>query len=1495
MTFNLDSTSQRPVYDMLRKEPYRSNRSVEAMRVLRKICLSLLLCIWGLPLAVMADDRVVVNEFMYNPLSSDADEEFVELYNYGETEADLSGWRFVDGIDYTFPAGTTLEPGGYLVVAQTPDRFQSDTDLIHIQYQQGAGGYSGAHDTYMQTSDPGRGRGSEAEWEWDGEDGGGRNYGFLRFDDIIGSAPSQIPPGADIVGAVLTLVVTNEGNAAETATVHELLVPFDDTRGLSGFGNGAGPRAGTDYNESVVASIPGPSLGQTLEVNVTESIRSLAAGSANHGWVFIPDPGGTNGIGIASSEAGGDRPLLTVTIRDENPSTQVLSVLGPFEGRLNDAGERVRLRNAAGEVVEEFTYMDEHGWPQTADGEGSSVERRHPRMPAGYYQSWHVGPPGGTPGRANSSAIDLPEPVVLGVLHNPLIPTAAQPVGVTCGVDSADTIQSVVLHHRVDGASTFSEIQMERGPDEMYSAMIPAAGDGTIIEFFVRASSTSGVGGTFPLDAPERTGIYQVDSPAFPDDLPLYRIVMRSELRRQLYRRSAQSNVQLDACFYAGGQVYYNVGVRFRGKGSRGQEPKSFRVDFTNTQPFGTIRKLNLNGWNPHRQMLGLEFFRQAEIVAPTHQLVSLVFNDVYVREYIQVERTDKDMMRRAFTDASGNLYRGVEQANLDYRGEDGARYRSNYEKITNEREDDYSDLIALCQTFSSADDATFAEVIQERINVDQWLRWFAAKAVLVDEEGGISLERGDDYYMYHYPVDDRFYMLPWDLDSVLIRSSRSIFIPQVPAIRRLLTHPAFAPRYYTQVASLMADEFQDAPMAEIVAMTEPITSAGFRSQVMDIVRVRRADLEAQIPTALTVTHEQTGEPVVIAGPGETWRFFRGRSEPSGGTTDWASPEFDDSTWETGPAGIGYGDGDDATTLNDMRNNYLSVYMRRTFEITDIAEVSLLALSIDYDDSFVAYLNGHEVARRNVSGIPPAFNETSDGNHEAGTPELFDLRDDMRHLLPGTNVLAVQGHNTGLTSSDFSLIPALVGSVGTTVNLLSGTAPAAWTSFVTVDGESAAYDTLTARWQYTLQLGPGWNDVLVEARDYDGQVVAQETVRILNSDPSGGISGTLTENTRWTPEESPYTLTGDLIVPSGITLTVEAGTEITLAAGVGIQVYGQFLVEGTFAAPVTMHALVQGTSWNGILFENATDESVLRYCLFRDGTVASRDGQGLGAFISVREAHLTVEGCVLRHLPAAGIDAHDSTIVVRDSVFEDLEEGIHSTGCSELVERCAFSGMRGHHDAIDFNGSRGNPSIIRHVVIAGGDDDGIDLGGGDVTIDSCRVSGMADKAISVEGDGVTIVLNCVLIDNDIGVAVKDRSQTFITNCTLFSNTSFGVRVYENVAGQGGGHARLVNSVLWRDGVEIDVDSLSTAEVSHCLVRGGYDGTEILDTDPLFVDADTGDFRLAESSPALNRGAFVDAPAVDIEERQRPQGAGIDLGAYEREVISPVSEWVRFGR
>ena len=154
----------------------------------------------------------------------------------------------------------------------------------------------------------------------------------------------------------------------------------------------------------------------------------------------------------------------------------------------------------------------------------------------------------------------------------------------------------------------------------------------------------------------------------------------------------------------------------------------------------------------------------------------------------------------------------------------------------------------------------------------------------------------------------------------------------------------------------------------------------------------------------------------------DNWKYLTPNFEPD---TNWRKQNFDDSSWNTGQGGIGYGDGDDNTIIAST----ISLYLRKSFNITDTSKLSMAVLNIDYDDAFVAYLNNVEIARANVGvvGDHPSFNQASSSLHEAqmyqgGNPNQYvlDISTFKNTILPGNNVLSIQVHNESSSSSDLT-------------------------------------------------------------------------------------------------------------------------------------------------------------------------------------------------------------------------------------------------------------------------------------------------------------------------------------------------------------------------------------------------------------------------------------------------------------------------------------------
>ena len=144
-------------------------------------------------------------------------------------------------------------------------------------------------------------------------------------------------------------------------------------------------------------------------------------------------------------------------------------------------------------------------------------------------------------------------------------------------------------------------------------------------------------------------------------------------------------------------------------------------------------------------------------------------------------------------------------------------------------------------------------------------------------------------------------------------------------------------------------------------------------------------------------------------------------------SSNWKSKDFNDDSWGSGRSGFGYGDGDDETKIPA---GTLSLFIRKTFILNDLDNIESLILDVDYDDAFVAYVNGVEVCRRNIGGNPPTYNSVPYTDHESAIyrnemPDRETITSLDGLVNSGENIFALQAHNISSTSSDFTIIPFL--------------------------------------------------------------------------------------------------------------------------------------------------------------------------------------------------------------------------------------------------------------------------------------------------------------------------------------------------------------------------------------------------------------------------------------------------------------------------------------
>lgn len=193
-----------------------------------------------------------------------------------------------------------------------------------------------------------------------------------------------------------------------------------------------------------------------------------------------------------------------------------------------------------------------------------------------------------------------------------------------------------------------------------------------------------------------------------------------------------------------------------------------------------------------------------------------------------------------------------------------------------------------------------------------------------------------------------------------------------------------------------------------------------------------------------------SGTPTVpLVSYNDPWRYFPGVVEPSGNVFDpsllatgkqfvpWGTTVYDDSAWSTGTGPFGYGIGSPATnTQSIMQNIAASLYTRIVFNVSGAQanDPTPLKLIVGYEDGFVAYINGVEVARRNL-GTPntfTSFDAVADTSRSSIGQETIILDAANKLLVSGSNVLSIQAHNFTKIDADFHISGALQSNGGTT-------------------------------------------------------------------------------------------------------------------------------------------------------------------------------------------------------------------------------------------------------------------------------------------------------------------------------------------------------------------------------------------------------------------------------------------------------------------------------
>jgi hypothetical protein len=509
---------------------------------------------------------IAINEIMYKPVSGNDDDQFVELFNAGTNTVDLTGWRFVAGINFTFPGGTTVSPGGYLVVAR------NQTNLFAKHANLNAANTTGNYTGKLPHTG---GRLALARPDYYATGSGGdlaTNAIWAVEDEVTYKTGGRWGKWAHGGGSSLELV--------NPRTNHRLAYNWADSdeTGKSSWTNATYTGLldnGQNFNGGSIDIIQAGLLdaGEALVDNLVfqagtagpNLVENSGFESGMQGWEVEGDHI-TSGLETASG-LGGYQSAQALRLRATDgfwtgynsvESTLAANSLGP--------GSTATLRLAG-------------RWLRGSPNVLLRIRGNWLELPAVLPIPEDLG----TPGLPNSQTASNPPPAIFEVRHSPPLPAGGQAVVVTARFHDLNGVRPALLY-RVDrgpnpNPSYTTAAMNDNGTggdvlagDGLYSATIPAQPAGTVVAFLVQATDpVNGGKSIFPQVLRDNSGLPRECVVVFGDPIPSgsfghYHLWLTRNWINSWSNQAGIGNGNSDATLVdGGGRIIYNVGGHYAG------------------------------------------------------------------------------------------------------------------------------------------------------------------------------------------------------------------------------------------------------------------------------------------------------------------------------------------------------------------------------------------------------------------------------------------------------------------------------------------------------------------------------------------------------------------------------------------------------------------------------------------------------------------------------------------------------------------------------------------------------------------------------------------------------------------------------------------------------------------------------------------------------------------------------------------------------------------